>query len=156
MKHRKLFALLTLFACMISLSLVLSACGDDEDEGDSGGETAAQTQEAPSGEIQRDEANAGTTITVGSKNFTEQIVLGEIYAQALEAAGYQVEKKLNLGSEVVAFGVYSGTYTATGRFMRARFVHHWTVVDGKVVRFEQYTRGGEIVVWLIPPGEPLD
>ena len=43
------------------------------------------------------------------------------------------------GTDVVAFGVYSGTYTATGRFMRARFVHHWTLRDGKVVRFEQYT-----------------
>jgi glycine betaine/choline ABC-type transport system substrate-binding protein len=39
---------------------------------------------------------------VGSKNFTEQLVLGEIYAQALEAAGYDVKKKLNLGSEEVA------------------------------------------------------
>jgi ketosteroid isomerase-like protein len=43
------------------------------------------------------------------------------------------------GPDVVAFGVYSGTFTATGQFMRARFVHHWTVRDGKVVRFEQYT-----------------
>lgn len=43
------------------------------------------------------------------------------------------------GPDVVAFGVYSGTCTATGRAMRARFVHHWTVHDGKVVRFEQYT-----------------
>jgi len=43
------------------------------------------------------------------------------------------------GSEVVAFGVYSGTYTATGRHMRARFVHHWTIQDGQVVRFQQYT-----------------
>ena len=43
------------------------------------------------------------------------------------------------GPEVVAFGVYSGTYTATGRSMRARFVHHWTIRNGKVVRFQQYT-----------------
>ena len=37
-------------------------------------------------------ANGSTTITVGSKNFTEQKVLGEIYAQALAAAGYKVEQ----------------------------------------------------------------
>jgi uncharacterized protein len=43
------------------------------------------------------------------------------------------------GEHVVAFGTYSGTFTATGRSMRARFVHHWTVRDGKVVRFEQFT-----------------
>ena len=36
---------------------------------------------------------------MGSKNFTEQKVLGEIYAQALAAAGYTVKKDLNLGDE---------------------------------------------------------
>ena len=41
-------------------------------------------------------------ITVGSKNFTEQFILGEIYAQALQAAGYTVKKDLNLGSEQIA------------------------------------------------------
>ncbi len=42
------------------------------------------------------------SIAIGSKNFTEQFVLGELYAQALEADGYTVEKKLNLGSEQIA------------------------------------------------------
>ncbi len=46
--------------------------------------------------------NGKVTLTIGSKNFTEQIVLGEIYSQALEAAGYKVKKDLNLGSETVA------------------------------------------------------
>ncbi len=42
------------------------------------------------------------SVAVGSKNFTEQFVLGELYAQALEANGYTVDKKLNLGSEQIA------------------------------------------------------
>jgi osmoprotectant transport system substrate-binding protein len=42
------------------------------------------------------------TVRVGSKNFTEQFVLAEIYAQALEAAGIKVEKKLNLGGTLIA------------------------------------------------------
>ena len=46
--------------------------------------------------------NNGIKLTVGSKNFTEQFILGEIYAQALEAAGYDVSTDLNLGSEQVA------------------------------------------------------
>jgi osmoprotectant transport system substrate-binding protein len=41
-------------------------------------------------------------IRVGSKNFTESIVIGEIYAQALEGAGYAVERRLNLGSTQIA------------------------------------------------------
>jgi osmoprotectant transport system substrate-binding protein len=44
----------------------------------------------------------GPTITVGSKNFTEQFVLGELYAQTLEANGFTVERQLNLGSEQLA------------------------------------------------------
>jgi osmoprotectant transport system substrate-binding protein len=103
MKHRKLFALLSLFCCMISMSLVLSACGDDDsDKGtSSGGDTTAQTDTA-SNAIKSNPANGSTSITVGSKNFTEQKVLGEIYAQALQAAGYKVKTSLNLGDEKVA------------------------------------------------------
>ncbi len=41
-------------------------------------------------------------VKVGSKNFTESIVIGEIYAQALEAAGFRVERRLNLGSTQIA------------------------------------------------------
>ena len=48
------------------------------------------------------EGEGGPTITIGSKNFTEQYILGELYAQALEANGFTVEKRLNLGSEQIA------------------------------------------------------
>lgn len=41
-------------------------------------------------------------IRVGSKNFTEQFVVAEIYAQALEAAGIKVERKVNLGGTLIA------------------------------------------------------
>ncbi len=40
-------------------------------------------------------------LKVGSKNFTEQVVLGEIAAQALEAEGLTVERKLDLGGTFV-------------------------------------------------------
>ncbi len=43
-----------------------------------------------------------STIRVGSKDFTEEFILGEMYAQALENAGYKVERKLNLGGTPVA------------------------------------------------------
>ena len=41
-------------------------------------------------------------VKVGSKNFTESIVIGEIYAQALEGAGFRVDRRLNLGSTQIA------------------------------------------------------
>jgi len=83
------------------LGLVLSACGGGEEE-----TTQAPAGQSPSSQtaIQMDPANADKgTITVGSKNFTEQYILGEIYAQTLEAAGFKVKKRLNLGSEQIAF-----------------------------------------------------
>ncbi len=60
-------------------------------------------------------------IRVGSKDFTEQFILGEMYALVLEDAGFQVERKLNLGGTPVAqAGLISGEidlypeYTGTG------------------------------------------
>ncbi len=41
------------------------------------------------------------TIRVASKDFTEQFILGEMYALLLEDAGFQVERKLNLGGTPV-------------------------------------------------------
>src|SRR5260370_24881542 len=40
-------------------------------------------------------------IVVGSKNFTESVLLGEIVAQRLERAGCSVERKLDLGGTLV-------------------------------------------------------
>jgi len=82
MSSRKLKYLLLLSICALAFGLV--ACGSDNSSDDS------STGDA-SGEL-----------TIGSKNFTEQIVLGEIYAQALESTGYTVKTDLNLGSETVA------------------------------------------------------
>ena len=41
---------------------------------------------------------SATTITIGTKNFTEQYVLGQLYKQALEAKGFKVAYKENIGS----------------------------------------------------------
>lgn len=42
------------------------------------------------------------TVVVGSKNFTEQVLLGELVGQALEREGLKVDRKLNLGGTFVA------------------------------------------------------
>ncbi|WOD38512.1 glycine betaine ABC transporter substrate-binding protein [Nodosilinea sp. E11] len=41
-------------------------------------------------------------ISVGSKDFTEQLIIGEMYALVLEENGFTVERKLNLGGTPVA------------------------------------------------------
>ena len=78
-----------------------SGCGGSD--GGTGGQSAATPAATPTTDaIQRDEANADVSLTIGSKNFTEQAVLGEIFAQGLEAAGYRVETDLSLGDERAA------------------------------------------------------
>ncbi len=83
---------------VFTLSLGLAACGSDN----SGDESSSGDDSGGGDLIQSNPDNSGVTLTVGSKNFTEQIVLGEIYAQGLEAAGYDVSTDLNLGSETIA------------------------------------------------------
>jgi glycine betaine/choline ABC-type transport system substrate-binding protein len=86
------------------LALGASACGSDDDGGDAGGGGGGGGGGDESATlIEPDPANEGKGIIVGSKNFDEQFILGEIYAQALEAAGFDVKRKLNLGSEQIAY-----------------------------------------------------
>lgn len=108
-------ALFALFAAAI-LAIGIAACGGDNDETTAGGAL-----------IEKNPDNSNIQITVGSKNFTEEFILGEIYAQGFEAAGYDVKKQLNLGSETIALralkdGDISGypeyTSTALGSFFQ--------------------------------------
>jgi osmoprotectant transport system substrate-binding protein len=43
-----------------------------------------------------------TTLTVGSKHFTEQFIVAELYAVSLKPAGFKVVRKINLGATLVA------------------------------------------------------
>ena len=46
---------------------------------------------------------AKPAITIGSTNFSEQLVLGELYSQILESNGYAVTRKFNLGNREIVF-----------------------------------------------------
>jgi osmoprotectant transport system substrate-binding protein len=41
-------------------------------------------------------------VAIGSKNFTEELIIGEIYALVLEQQGFKVDRKLNLGGTEIA------------------------------------------------------
>jgi glycine betaine/choline ABC-type transport system substrate-binding protein len=107
---RILFAVLA----VVALGVVVAACGSDNSTSSDTTTSATQsTQAAGSGNLSASEKAANkiqpvqgassVSLKVGSKNFTEQYILGNIYAQALQAAGYKVKTDLNLGSELIAY-----------------------------------------------------
>ena len=64
-------------------------------------------------------------VVIGSKDFTEQFVVAELYAQILEDAGFTVERKLNLGGTPIA---------------------HEAIVNGEIDLYPEYTSTGLLTV----------
>src|SRR6476646_637954 len=55
---------------------------------------------------------AGPTVILGTKNFPEEFILGQLYKQALEAKGFTVSYKENIGStEIIHGALEKGTIT---------------------------------------------
>lgn len=109
------------------LSLGLAACGSSDDD------STSATGEEEGGVIAFNPENRKVTITVGSKNFPEEEILGEIYAQGLEAAGYKVKRRLNLGSETVALqAVKSGQISGYPEYASTALTSFFGIAPEKV------------------------
>ena len=84
-----------------ALAVAVAACGGggNDNTGTSANTSAAATK-----------PGAGKPpVTLGAKNFTEQFVLAQLYKQALEAKGFTVKLKNNIGStEIIDKGLTSG------------------------------------------------
>jgi osmoprotectant transport system substrate-binding protein len=97
-------ALLALLLAVLAM-FVVAACGDDDDDsggGGGGGDTSGEQSASQPGE-------GKPAVTLGTKDFTEEFVLGELYKQALEAKGYTVNLKKNIGStEIIDKSLTSG------------------------------------------------
>ena len=102
-KSKKIFTLMTI---LLSAAMILSACTP-----------------APSGD------SAGT-ITVGSKDFTEQFIIAEMYAQLLENEGFTVKRKLNLGGTPIA---------------------HAAMLNGEIDLYPEYTSTGLLTMLKLDP-----
>jgi osmoprotectant transport system substrate-binding protein len=79
------------------LALGVAACGGNDLKSDTGGSSSSTPTGGSAG------GGAKRAITVGSANFPENVVLAEIYAGALGAKGFKVDKKLNVGSREAIF-----------------------------------------------------
>ncbi|MBN6053492.1 ABC transporter substrate-binding protein [Nonomuraea sp. RK-328] len=98
-------------AVLLTAALALTACGG----GGGGGNPLDTTSAAPSGSATA--GGGGGKAVIGSFDFDESVLLGSIYAQALESKGVQVEEKQRIGSrEVVYDQVKSGGLTVVPEY----------------------------------------
>jgi osmoprotectant transport system substrate-binding protein len=107
--YKTIFAKLAVF--LLFASMLLSACSSQNMYSGTGSNTKKPT------------------VRIGSKNFTESLILGEMYALALENAGYKVERKLNLGGTLVA---------------------HEALKSGDIDMYPEYTGTGLINILKLP------
>ena len=77
-------------ACGLALALALGACGGDDAKPRADGDAA------------------GPPVRIGTKDFTEQYILGELYRQAIAAEGFEVELKQDVGSSEIIHEALAG------------------------------------------------
>jgi osmoprotectant transport system substrate-binding protein len=118
---RRLLVLLALVS-----PVAVAACGGGDVPAGSGAGSGGSLPTM----IERHAANAKVTLTIGSKNFTEQRVLGEIYAEGLKAAGYRVHTDLSLGDQDSALKA---------------------LIAGRVDGYPEYTGTALVAFFGVPP-----
>ncbi len=143
------------WALLLSLVVALAGCATqgggtiDDDAGDGAGD---ETEQA-----------AGGTLVVGSKDFTEQIIVAHMYAKVLEQAGFEVDdSKMNLGSSEVVFPAISQgeidiypEYIGTGlEFLNGGAGEANADVDETLEKFR--ARAEEEGVTVLDPAEASD
>ena len=118
--------LIALCACGGSSAGSTGSAGSAGSSGGSGSQTDTAGVNKAAGSNDTDSADpsdAGQeagTIIIGSKDFTENEIVAEIYALALEDAGFTVERRMNIASSVIHTSLVSGEvelypeYTGTG------------------------------------------
>jgi osmoprotectant transport system substrate-binding protein len=96
---------LAVLASLLWAALLGGCGGDGSGAGDDGSADALPGDGKPA-------------VTIGTKDFPEQFILGELYAQALEAQGYTVNLKKNIGpTEIVDEALTSGEIDAYPEYL---------------------------------------
>ena len=95
-------------AVLAAIALLLAACSSSGSSSTSGGGSTAGGSSANSSNV-----GNGRSVTLGTKDFTEEFIVGALYQQALQAKGYKVVYKPNIGAtEVIDKALTSGQIDA--------------------------------------------
>jgi osmoprotectant transport system substrate-binding protein len=93
---------------LLATAALIAACGsssNDNGNNNSSGSSGNSSSSQP--------GKGKPTVTIGTKDFTEEFILGELYTQALKAKGYSVNLKSNIGAtEIVDKALTSGKIDA--------------------------------------------
>ena len=148
MRTRRFARLPVLLAAV--LALVLTACPEDDVAVDDDAEAR----------IAEEFDLSGATVGVGSKEFTEQLILGYLALEALEAAGATVNDEIGLGGTgEVRAALEAGEIDLYWEYTGTGWITHLGEVDPVPGAQEQYDavaerdRDENAIVWL-PPAEP--
>ncbi|HSL58408.1 MAG TPA: glycine betaine ABC transporter substrate-binding protein [Acidimicrobiales bacterium] len=119
---------------LFALTMIAAACGDDDESSSGDGDA-----NGAAGSIAEEFDFDGLDITVGSKDFTEQLVLGEILVQALEAGGADVDNQVNLGgTNVNREALLAGEIDTYWEYNGTGWITHLGETDPIPDRVEQY------------------
>jgi osmoprotectant transport system substrate-binding protein len=90
----------------VAAAAVLAACGSSSSSSSSSAATSSSTAATTGGNPAAAATGPGVgkpAVTLGDKNFTEEYILGSLYAQALAAKGYKDVVKANIGSSEITY-----------------------------------------------------
>ncbi len=141
--------LLGLMSMLTVLTVLIAGCGTG---------VATTLRGIEGGSIGEKYDLSGATFSVGSKEFTEQLILGNITKLALQAAGADVRDQIGLASSAAARQALTAgyidmywEYTGTGWITH---LQHTDPVPGRQAQFEAVAKedlSKNNIVWLSPP-----
>jgi osmoprotectant transport system substrate-binding protein len=98
-KHHRAGALSVVL--IAALSIAIAACGSSKSKSTSSSSASTPAPAASGPGVGK------PAVTIGDKNFSEENILGALYAQALQAKGYKVTLKDNVGSSELIYKALS-------------------------------------------------
>ena len=148
---------LKLTSALLAAGLIAAACGGEDFEDDTDTDPDAAAEDAAEDAVEPGSEDLdGATITVGSKDFDEQLILGYISLHLLEDAGAEVTDEIDLGSTFAAREALTGNeidhyweYTGTAWI---EFYEEDEPIPDRVEQYEAVRdlEVGEGLYWLDP------
>jgi osmoprotectant transport system substrate-binding protein len=105
-RHRALSTRVAALGAACAVSLALAACGSSNNSSSNSSTTSTSATTASAAASKPAASGPGVgkpAVTIGDKNFSEENILGQLYAQALQAKGYTINLHENVGSSEIIY-----------------------------------------------------